>query len=241
MAKGSSQSSTLFTSSPQDAQAKSLIHALSEITHWSLLEYHESLPANLVTLEIIRSYVMVACKSAAASTLMTFLLAPFSLAVIAKIFPAFGNTSPMLIDKIYIYLFSATPAVAFAILITTIITQAYTGEVTKRLVGYFTSTYIVIKILLSLFLLFVYFQLSVYMFNPRSVWSFLTYFEVFLLRSPGTKEMFFQGLVEFGTILVPAAIFATIVHIGTAALITFGRIRGAMKTRTLEMLRKEWE
>jgi hypothetical protein len=244
MAKGSSSSfsdSTLVTGTPQDASAKSLFHALSEIEQLSAAELRSSLPEGSLPMQPRFTFIDVACKNAAVMTLFTFLTAPLSIAVVEKIMPAFGNTNPSLIDKIYVYLFSSAPAIAFALLITSVISKTYTGKVTKSIVNRFTSSYVATKILVSLFMLYLFYVLAASWFTPDNVWGVLSYLDIFFRKVPQAKEDIYNWLMDFRKILVPAAIYATLVHIGTAALISIGYIRGDMRTRQIELLRKEWE
>jgi hypothetical protein len=238
---GSFSDSTLVTGTPQDASAKSLFHALSEIEQLSAAELHTSLPDGSLPLQPRITFIDVACKNAAMMTLFTFLTAPFSIAVVEKIMPAFGNTNPSLIDKIYVYLFSSGPAIAFACLITSVISKTYTGKVTKSVVNRFTSSYVVTKILVSLFMLYLFYVAAASWFTPDHVWNALSYFNIFFRKAPQYKENIYYWLMDFRRILIPAAIYATLVHIGTAAMISIGYIKGDMRTKRVELLRKEWE
>ena len=244
MSKGSSGNDSggaILAGAPQDASAKSLLHALSEIEQLSIAELRSSLPDGSLPMQPRFTYVDVACKNAAIMTLVTFLSAPFSIAVAENVMPAFGTTPPPLIDKIYVYLFSCAPAIAFSILITTVISKVYTGKVTSRIVNMFTSSYIFTKMIMSLFLLLVFVQLAAAI-TPDVVWSFLGIFDVIFKRVvEGTKEKAYYLLMDFRSILVPAAVYATLVHVGTSLIIGIGYIKGVMRSNKIELLRREWE
>lgn len=244
MAKQSGSSSSggaVITAAAQDASAKSLFHALSEIEQLSIAELRSNLPEGSLPMQPRFTFIDVACKSAAMMTFMTFLTAPFSIAVTEKIMPAFGNTNPSIIDKLYVYLFSCAPALAFSILITAIISRTYTGTVTKGIVSRFTSSYISTKIVLSLLLLLICYALAQNFFTTENVWGALGYFDVFFKSAPQKKETIYYFLMEFQQVIVPASIYATLVHIGTAGIITAGYLKGVIKTRKIERLRREWE
>jgi len=243
VSKGSSGSSSgpILAGAPQDASAKSLLHALSEIEQLSIAELRSSLPDGSLPMQPRFTYVDVACKNAALMTLITFLSAPFSIAVTENIMPAFGTSSPALIDKIYVYLFSCAPAIGFSILITTVISKVYTGKVTSRIVNMFTSSYIFTKMMMSLFFLLVFVQLAAAI-TPDVVWSFLGLFDVIFSRvAEGTKEKAYHLLMNFRAILVPSAVYATLVHVGTSLIIAVGYIRGIVRSNKIEVLRREWE
>ena len=91
-----SQGASVVPGAPEDASAKSLLHALSEIEQLSLAELRGSLPEEVLPIQPRFTYIDVACKSAAMMTLITFVTAPFSIAVVQKIMPAFGSTNPSL-------------------------------------------------------------------------------------------------------------------------------------------------
>lgn len=240
-ASGPSNSNTVVTSAPQDAEAKSLFHALSEIEQLSLAEMHSSLPEEVLPLKPRWSYIDVACKSAALMTLVTFVTAPFSIAVIQKIMPAFGNTDPTIIDKIYVYAFSSAPVVGCSILITSIISKTYTGNVMKSVVNRFASSYIITKMFISLFLLLMTYLLATRWLTPEVINGFLSHIEIFFKKDPAAKASVFRFLMEFKQILVPAAIYATIVHLATSAMVAIGYISGSIRTREIEEMRRYWD
>lgn len=240
-ASGQSNGTTVIAGTPQDASAKSLLHALSEIEQLSLAEMHSSLPDEVLPTQPRFTFIDVACKSAALMTMITFMSAPFSIAVVQKVMPAFGNSNPSIMDQIYVYLFSSAPAIACAILITSIISKVYTGNVMKRIVNLFTTSYIITKMCLSLFLLLIFYLAASRWITPDGVWSLLSHFDVFFKKNPSAKEGTYYFLLEFRQIIFPAAIYATMVHIGTAAIIAMGYLKGAMRTKQIELLRKEWE
>lgn len=245
MAKSSGPSSnsgtTVVNNAPQDADAKSLFHALSEIEQLSLAEMHSSLPEEVLPLKPRWSYIDVACKSAAMMTLVTFITAPFSIAVIQKIMPAFGNTDPNIIDKIYVYAFSSAPVIGCSILITSIISKTYTGNVMKGVVNRFASSYIMTKMFISLFLLLMTYLLATRWLTPEVIQGFLSHIEIFFKKDPAAKESVYRFILEFKQILVPAAIYATIVHLGTSAMIAIGYISGSIRTREIEEMRRYWD
>lgn len=241
--KGSSSNSdhgAIITGTPQDASAKSLLHALSEIEQLSIAELRSSLPEGSLPMQPRFTFIDVACKNAALMTFFTFLTAPFSIAVVERIMPAFGSISPSMIDTIYVYLFSSAPALAFAILITSVISKTYTGQVTSKIVNSFTSSYVITKMILSIFMLLLFVVISTW-FTPDRAWGALSFFDSLLRYSPKTKEAAYYWLMDFRGILVPAAVYATLVHVGTAAIISIGYIKGVMKTKKIELLRREWE
>ena len=239
-ASGPSNNTTVVAGTPQDASAKSLFHALSEIEQLSLAEMRSDLPEEVLPLQPRFSFIDVACKSAALMTAITFITAPFSIAVVQKVMPAFGNTDPSIIDQIYVYAFSSAPVVACSLLITSILSKTYTGNVMKGVVNRFASSYIITKMLISLFLLLMTYLLATTWLNPDVVWNMLSYVGIFFKNNPERKIAVYKFLMEFRGILLPAAIYATIVHIGTSGIIAFGYIRGAMRTREIEELRREW-
>jgi len=236
-----SQGATVVPGAPEDASAKSLLHALSEIEQLSLAELRGSLPEEVLPIQPRFTYIDVACKSAAMMTLITFVTAPFSIAVVQKVMPAFGSTNPSIIDQIYVYLFSCAPSIAAAILITSIISKTYTGNVMKRVVNLFTTSYIITKMVMSILLLLVFYVAATQWITADGVLKVLSYFDIFFRKNPAAKESSYYFLMEFRQILVPAAIYATIVHLATATIISLGYIRGTMRTREIELLRKEWE
>lgn len=237
----SSGGTTVVSGTPQDASAKSLLHALSEMEQMSLAEMHGSLPEEVLPLQPRFTFIDVACKSAALMTLITFLTAPFSIAVVQKVMPAFGNPNPSLIDKAYVYLFSCAPSLACAILITSIISKTYTGNVMKKVVNHFTTSYIITKMFISLFLLLVFYVMATRWLTPDVVWNMLSHIDIFFKSNPAAKESAYGFLMEFRKIIFPAAIYATIVHIGSSAIIVIGYMKGAMRTMEIEQLRREWD
>lgn len=245
MAKSSSPSggkdSSVITGTPQDASAKSLLHALSEIEQLSLAEMHNSLPEEVLPLQPRFTFIDVACKNAALMTLITFITAPLSIAVVQKVMPAFGNANPNMIDKIFVYLFSCAPMLACSILITSVISRTYTGNVLKGIVNRFTTSYIITKMFISLFLLLIFYVAATKWISSDLIWSALSYLDIFFRKSPESKESTYVFLMEFRNILVPAAIYATIVHISTATMISLGYIKGTMRSKQIELLRREWE
>ncbi len=236
----SNSGGAVITGSPQDASAKSLLHALSELEQLSVAELRSSLPEGSMPMQPRFTFVDVACKNAAAMTFATFLAAPFSIAVAEHIMPAFGSVTPSLIDKVYVYLFSSAPAIAFSLLITSVISRAYTGKVTSRLVNYFTSSYVMTKMMLSLVLLLLFAQASAFL-TPDVVWKIVSFFDFLFRKTPQAKETAYMWLMEFREILIPSAVYATLVHLGTAALISAGYIKGVMRTKRIEVFRREWE
>jgi len=235
------------TGGPAELKAKSLLHALSEMEQLSAAEYRTDFPQGTIPIVSRFSFFDVAGKTAALSTLITFLLTPFSMCVFDKILPVFGSYHPTFFDKIFTLLLSSANSLCVALLIIfTVCINMYLGKETEKIVRNFINTYVIVKIITSCFLgIIIYFIYRTF-FTTQKI--FAIYHEIIrwkIIESPEGKfiiQKFFYWVNQFKSVLPDSIIFSLSLHIITALLIYISFYGIAYrKTKKLKKFREEWE
>ena len=236
-------SDTVITSPMVDVKATSLFHALSEIEQFSAAELRTGLPDGVVPLLPRFSFMDVGFKNGAITTMVTFLLTPFSMAAIENIIPVFGSTSPSFLDQAFVYAFASAPAIAMAMLIAFISMKTYRGRITKSLINNLLFSYAAAKISASIFFVALGYFIYSRVFTPGVAYAIAnTTNDIFDLFSASLNtEGVYHFLLKFRSIILKAYHFAALLHVGTALILLFSHFVGVHRTRSIEILRREWE
>ncbi len=242
MAKGG----TVIVTRGEDTKAKSFFEAISMIEQISAAEMEMDLPEGSYPTFSKLSFSAVAAKHAISTTLLTFLMAPFSMLVIERFLPAFGQANPGFFDKAFALLLAAAPAVSFSFFFVYVINRVYIrGKVTRALIGYYVNSYIIVKFIATFFMLMAVFIVYNSVMSVDSIQAI----------SSGVHQTvtpFFKGqtsvhlricdlLLTFRHVLIRSAVFSTFIHVGCAIVIGLGYLRSYRISRLIDALRREWE
>lgn len=236
--------STVVTAGPADLKAKSFLHALSEIQQLSAVEYRTDIPDGVIPFIPMTSFADVAARTAATGTIYTFLVSPFSIAVIDKILPVFGTYNPSFIDKCFSYLLAAAPVLAITLLTAFILLEhVYMGKTVKKMVDMFLLSFIGTKIIVSFIVTILFLWLYTSVFTEQWILNHGMSF-VNWGTSDKIKNLiyeFINWLIEFRRIIPQALKFSVILHMGTSALLGVVYIYSRRRSHRLRLLRQEWE
>jgi len=243
----SGKTGTVVTSQEKSTKAKSFLHAIAEIEQISASEIEIDLPPGAFPTPSKFSFSDVAVKHAAITTAATFLMAPFSMMVVEKLLPIFGNSSPGILDIFFAYLLSAAPAISFVLFFAYVISNIYIrGTVTKSLLNYYIHSYIITKFVATFFFLMffaivyktVFSQANIHFFS-KSIHDVISV--ISKTKALSAYEWSYTWLVYFKGVLMPSAIYSTIIHICCALLLGVAYLRSYLISKKIDLLRREWE
>ena len=243
----SGKTGTVIASQERDTKAKSFLHAIAEIEQISASEIEIDLPPGAFPTPSKLSFSDVAVKHAAITTAATFLMAPFSMLVVEKLLPIFGSSNPGVLDIFFAYLLSAAPAVAFVLFFAYVISNIYIrGTVTKSLLNYYIHSYVITKFVTTLFFLMFFAIIYKTAFSQANMQSFAKGIHDVISVISKTKalsvyEWSYTWLAYFKSVLMPSAIYSTIIHICCALLLGIAYLRSYLISKKIDLLRKEWE
>ncbi len=239
-----SKGGTVVHARGEDTKAKSFSDAVSMIEQISAAEMEMDLPEGSYPTFSKLSFSAVAVRHAVSTTLLTFLMAPFSMLVIGKWLPAFGNMDPGLGDRIFALLLSAAPAVSFSFFFVYVMSGVYIrGKLTRILLSYYVNSYIIVKFIATFFLLLLVFVFHGSVMTPDRIDRFCSGLES-VVGFVGYEEVVVSVedfLTSFRHVLIKSALFATFVHVGCAVLIGVGYLRSYLISARIDTLRREWD
>lgn len=243
----SGKTGSVITPQEKSTKAKSFLHAIAEIEQISASEIETDLPPGAFPTPSKLSFTDVAVKHAAITTAATFLMAPFSMLVVDKLLPVFGNLNPGILDTLFAYLLSAAPAVAFVLFFVYIINNLYIrGSVTKSLLNYYIHSYIITKFVTTI--LFLMFFAIIYntVFSQTNIEYVAKCISgamdiVWKAKTSSAYEWSYKWLTYFKSVLMPSAIYSTAVHICCVLLLGAAYLRSYLISKKIDLLRKEWE
>jgi len=241
------KSGSVITPEGRSTKAKSFLQAIAEIEQISAAEIEIDLPPGAFPTPSKFSFSDVAVKHAAVTTFATFFMAPFSILVMEKFLPIFGNRNPGTLDIIFAYLLSAAPAVSFTLVFVYIISNIYIrGAVTKSLLNYYVNSYIITKFTVTIFLLMVFAIIYKSVITPENIGSISRYMYsvaqvVARTKAPSIGEWCYNSLVYFRNVIIQAAVYSAVIHVGCAILLGLAYFRSYVISRRIDILRREWE
>jgi hypothetical protein len=236
---------TVIQSRGEDTKARSFFEAISMIEQISAAEMEMDLPEGSYPTFSKLSFSAVAMKHAISTTLLTFLMAPFSMLVLERFLPVFGNSEPGFFDKAFAVLLAAAPAVCLSFFFVYVINRVYIrGKVTRALLGYYVNSYIIVKFIATFFMfmsVFVLYNSVMSLDNIEAASSGID-----KVVSPFSKGQVIHVrihtfLLTFRYVLIQSAVFSTFVHVGCVVVIGLGYLRSFRISRLIDALRREWE
>ena len=243
----SQKTGTVVTSQEKSTKAKSFLHAIAEIEQISASEIEMDLPPGAFPTPSKFSFSDVAVKHAATTTAATFLMAPFSMMVVEQLLPIFGSSSPDALDIFFAYLLSAAPAISFVLFFAYVINNIYIrGSVTKSLLSYYINSYVITKFVTTFFFLMFFAIVYKVVFSEANIQSFSDIIYDVISVASKTKALSaykwsYKWLMYFRSVLMPSAIYSTIIHICCALLLGAAYLRSYWISKRIDLLRKEWE
>lgn len=236
----------VILTTPTDVRAKSFLHALSEIQQLRAIESHADIPDGIVPFIPVTTFAEIAIRTAFLSTIYTFLVSPFSIAVTTKILPIFNTTNPNFIDKIFSYALAVAPVLAISFLIIFILLEgAYTGKTVRKIVQTFIVPFVATKIFVSFFMSMIV-MLTYNYVTAQKIIKFMGTFlnDKFIQSKPSIYATFYNftlWILEFREIIPKSVKFSVSIHVVTAVLIVLAYLYLQVKAKKIEIFRREWE
>lgn len=148
----------------QYERPKSVIEALSELQQYGALLGDEEIPEDFWTLKQSIDFMTVGIKESLKAGLFSVLLMPFSLGVVRKMIPIFGEAEPSLFDKVFAMMLSMGYSLGYAFLVLLVTKYYFGGRIVRKAFRDFLSGLYIGKIGVVvvgfIFYHFVYFMMT---------------------------------------------------------------------------------
>lgn len=223
-----------------DIKARSLFHALAEIQQFSVCERDgASVPSDVVTLPNLFSFMEVGFKSGFVSVLISLISVPLMFGVFNNLIKVFNSSHPHFTDSAFLLAASVAPPVGFALVVSHIISKAYRGETTSKIVSYLTGSLVTSKLLVSAVAALLFHIIYYKVLTAAGVYNFFNWMP--LVKGSLFAARAANWILRFKEVLIPSAWFILLVHIISSLVIVAGNLIGKRKTRLIEEFKKEWE
>jgi len=200
---GEEKNGSVIVFGSQYEKPKSIIDAISELEQYSAVLNDEEVPENFFTFKQKWEFFEVGFRDSFVSGILSALFTPIAMGVIEKLIPAFGDSSPTLFDRVFVFLLALGFSIGYALLIAGLGKYYYSNKITRTamknfLAGLFSGT-LFKTIIAFIGFHFIYF----FIFTPEKVSKVLH-----SLRLPENLYYRVYGwLMEFRGVFIPSAYF----------------------------------
>lgn len=236
--KKSGGNATIIGSGGQIDKPLNVMSAISEIQLVSVYEKNpaEPIPENYLTIANRMDFFMVAMKNSLLTGMIGIILIPFSLAILDKLIPVFGDARPDFFDNIYAIVLLFGPSVAYGSFIS-MIAKCYVGNITKGMIKQFMSGLYTGELtkagLISIFFIYIYEKIT-----PSLILKNVQWLSLHIRETQAAWLGIYHWLVLFRDAFPTAAV---VVIVNTSLMIGFPTVRIMLKKNKDRRLLKEGE
>ncbi|MDD5007021.1 MAG: hypothetical protein PHC68_01310 [Syntrophorhabdaceae bacterium] len=228
----------------EDTKARSFLEAVGLIEQVSACEM--DLPDGSYPTPSRLTFANVAIAHALQTTVLTFLLSPITMLVIDNYMHIFGRQEAGFLDNLFSVLLSCAPAAGFSLFFSIIICKLYLGKLTKSLLGYYITPYIMIKFIVTVFMFMILFIVSTSVLTEQNI-TFLSR-QISGVASmlnenygPAVYNWSFDTLHELQYVLIKSGVYSTCIHIGCAILIGAAYVRSYWRSWLIDMFSRDFD
>lgn len=221
-----------------DMRPTSLIHALSQIEHLSMVELDSDLPPEYINSLNTLHFTEMGFKAAMTSTFFCFSESVITFLAVRGYIPIFGSTAPNLIEELYSYTMNLALPISFSLLIGMILFKTFRGAATKKVINSlltgFVASVIIWSIVLFLAINIVYYKLL----TPEKIYNM-----AYTLNEILKQEWLWphEWLMRIRSVLLPSALFAAFSSMASVSVIATLWYIGLKKSERFKKFLKEWE
>ena len=216
----------------------SLIHALSQIEHLSMVEMDSDLPGEYINSLNTLHFTEMGFKAALTSTFFCFSESIVTFMALKGLIPVFGSNNLSLIEELYIYAMNLALPMSFSLLIGMILFKTFRGSATKKVINSLLTGYVASVVIWSVvfFLLFniIYFKLL----TPESISKITSSLNKALTTD---WSWGYNWLMNIRSVLVPSALFALFSSLVSVSVVAFLWYVGLRRSEKFRRFLKEWE
>jgi hypothetical protein len=221
-----------------DMNPTSLIHALSQIEHLSMVEMDNDLPPEYINSLNTLHFTEMGFKAALTSTLFCFSESIVTFMAVKGHIPIFGSTHPSLLEELYSYTMNLALPLSFSLLIGMILFKTFRGAATKKVINSLLTGYVASVAIWSVVFFLLINIIHYKLLTPESIYNMVS-----TLNETLRKEWVwpYDWLMKMRSVLIPSALFALFSSIASVSVIASLWYIGLRRSEKFKDFLQEWE